>query len=230
MPAQRFIVTWTEDERTQLQALIRKGREHAFRRRRAQIWRQVDVGPWGPGRPDTDTAEILSVGVSTGERARRAFTPQGLTAALQPPALDHPRRERRRDGTGEAALIQLACSPAPAGNSGWTLPRLADRLVELQVVDSMGKETVRVALQKTGGSLGKCAAGACRRSRTELLSAPGKRSWIPTRALWIPHIRWCVWTKSLRFCTRQCALLCPRDPGRPVARMTNTGVWAQPTC
>ncbi len=146
MPAQRYIVTLTEQERTPLQALIRQGREPAFRR--AQILLQVDVGPWGPGRTDTDTAEILAVGVSTVERARRAFTHQGLTAALQPPALDHPRRERRRDGTGEAELIQLACAPAPAGNSGWTLPLLADRRVELQVGDSMGKETVRVALKK----------------------------------------------------------------------------------
>ena len=117
-------------------------------------------GPWGPGRTDTDTAEILSVGVSTVERARRAFTHQGLTAALQPLALDHPRRARRLDGTGEAELIKLACSPPPAGSSGWTLQLLADRLVELQVVESMGRETVRVALKKTSCSLGKSAAGA----------------------------------------------------------------------
>ena len=160
MPAKRYIVTLTEHERTQLQALIHKGREHAFRRRRAQIWLQVDAGPWGPGRTDTDTAEILGVGVSSVERARRAFTHQGLTAALQPPALDHPRRERRLDGAGEAELIKLAYSPAPAGSSGWTLQLLADRLVELQVVDSIGRETVRVALKKTGCSLGKSAAGA----------------------------------------------------------------------
>ena len=177
MPAKRYIVTLTEHERTQLQALIHKGREHAFRRRRAQIWLQVDAGPWGPGRTDTDTAEILGVGVSSVERARRAFTHQGLTAALQPPALDHPRRERRLDGAGEAELIKLAylrrrreargghctagrCHPAPAGSSGWTLQLLADRLVELQVVDSIGRETVRVALKKTGCSLGKSAAGA----------------------------------------------------------------------
>ena len=110
-------------------------------------------GPWGPGRTDTDTAEILGVGVSTVERARRAFMHQGLTAALQPPALDHPRRERRLDGAGEAELIKLACSPAPAGSSGWTLQLLADRLVELQVVDSIGRETVRVALKKPAAAL-----------------------------------------------------------------------------
>ena len=160
MSAKRHIVTLTEDERTQLQALIHTGREPAFRRRRAQIFLQVDAGPWGPGRTDTDTAENLTVGRTTVERARRAFTRQGLAAALQPPALDHPRRERRLDGTGEAALIKLACSPPPEGRSGWTLHLLADRLVELQVVDSIGRETVRVALKKTGCSLGKSAAGA----------------------------------------------------------------------
>ena len=125
MPAKRYIVTLTENEQTQLQALVHQGRAHAFRRR-AQIWLQVDAGPQGPGRTDTDTAEILGVGVSTVERARRAFTHQGLTEALQPPA-----------------PIKLACSPAPAGSSGWTL----------QVVESIGRETVRVALKKTGCSL-----------------------------------------------------------------------------
>ena len=120
MPAQRHIVTLTEYERTQLQALVHKGRAHAFRRRRAQILRPGDAGSWGPGRTGRDTAEILSVGRSPVERARRAFTRQGLTAALQPPALDHPRRARRLDGVGEAELTQLAGSPAPAGSSGLT--------------------------------------------------------------------------------------------------------------
>ena len=109
MPAKRFMVTLTENKRTQLQALVHTGREPAFRRHRAQIFLQVDAGPWGPGRTDTDTAKMLSVGVSTVERARRAFTHQGLTAALQPAPLDHPRRERRLDGIGEAELIKLAC-------------------------------------------------------------------------------------------------------------------------
>ena len=148
MPAKRFIVTLSEDERTQLQTLIHTGREPAFRRRRAQIFLQVDAGPWGSGRTDTDTAEILSVGVSTVERSRRAFQSQGLDAALEPAPLDHPRRERRLDGAGAAELIKLACAPPPGGRSGWTLHLLADRLVELQVVDSIGRETVRMALKK----------------------------------------------------------------------------------
>ena len=48
-----------------------------------------------------------------------------------------------------------------------------------------------------------------------ILSATWRRSWIPTNALWTPNIRWCVWTKSLRLCTRKCGLLCPPRPGQP---------------
>ena len=110
---------------------MHRGREHAFGRRRAKIFLQVDEGPWGPGRTNTETAQILTVGRTTVERARRAFTRQGLAAALQPPALDHHRRARHLDGAGEAELTQLAGSPAPAGTSGWTLQLLADRLVAL---------------------------------------------------------------------------------------------------
>ena len=93
-------------------------------------------------------------------RARRAFARQGLAASWVPPALDHARRERKLDGIGEAELTQLACSPPPPGAAQWTLQLLADRLVELQVVDSIGRETVRVALKKIDCSRGKYAAGA----------------------------------------------------------------------
>ena len=161
MPARRrYVVTLTAEERTQLRGMVQTGREKAFRRRRAHILLQVDAGPWGPGRGDVETAELWQLHTLTVGRARRAFARQGLAASLVPPALDHPRRARRLDGAGEAELTKLACSPAPAGTSGWTLQLLADRLVALLVVDSIGRETVRVALQKTGCSLGKSAAGA----------------------------------------------------------------------
>ena len=109
MPAKRYIVTLTENERTQLQALVHKGRAHAFRRRRAQIW-LVDAGPWGPGR-------------RYGHRRfwahsrSRTRVYRGLAAA----GLDHPRRARRLDGAGEAELSRAG--------TGWTLQLLADRLV-----------------------------------------------------------------------------------------------------
>jgi len=58
------------------------------------------------------------------------------------------------DGEGEARLIALTCSPAPEGRSRWTLRLLADRLVQLEVVDQISHETVRDVLKKTSSSLG----------------------------------------------------------------------------
>ncbi len=161
MPARRrYVVTLTAAERTQLRGIVQTGREKAFRRRRAHILLQVDAGPWGPGRGDVETAELWQLHPLTVGRARRAFAQQGLAASWVPPALDHARRERTLDGIGEAQLTKLACSPPPPGAAQWTLQLLADRLVELQVVDRIGRETVRVTLKKTGCSHGKYAVGA----------------------------------------------------------------------
>ena len=63
-------------------------------------------------------------------------------------------RPRKLDGAGEARLIALACSPAPEGHARWTLRLLADRLVQLNVTDSIGKEAVRQTLKKTTSSRG----------------------------------------------------------------------------
>ena len=67
---------------------------------------------------------------------------------------DRPSRERKLDGRGEARLIALACSSPPSGRGAWTLQLLADKLVELQVVDTIADETVRQVLKKTSSSRG----------------------------------------------------------------------------
>jgi len=78
---------------------------------------------------------------------RKAFVEEGLEAALAP---RKPRRQYRRklDGDGEAHLVALACSQAPEGRSRWTLRLLADRMVQLEVVDHLSHETVRQVLKK----------------------------------------------------------------------------------
>jgi hypothetical protein len=73
----------------------------------------------------------------------------GLHAALERKAQDRPSRQRRLDGRAEAKLIALACSAPPKGRTAWTLRLLADRLVELDVVDAVSYETVRRVLKKT---------------------------------------------------------------------------------
>jgi hypothetical protein len=67
---------------------------------------------------------------------------------------ERPAREVKLDGRAEARLIALACSAPPEGRAVWTMRLLADKLVELEVVDSICDETVRLALKKTRSSPG----------------------------------------------------------------------------
>jgi Homeodomain-like domain len=81
------------------------------------------------------------------------YVAAGLDAAIyrKPPARHY---RRRLDGQQEARLVALTCSAPPEGHKRWTLRLLADRLVALQVVESVSYETVRQALQQTGSSRG----------------------------------------------------------------------------
>ncbi len=98
-------------------------------------------------------AAALDVSVRTIERVREAWVTAGLEAALYPkPARAH--RPRKLDGAQEAQLVALACSAPPTGQKRWTMRLLANRLVELEVVDRIAPETVRQTLKKTSSSRG----------------------------------------------------------------------------
>ena len=100
MTAKRHIVALTREQRRELEGMVHTGARKAFARRRAQIWLQADQGPHGPGLADAAIGERLGVGVSTVERARRAFAQQGAEAGLRTAPMDHPRTPRRLDGQG----------------------------------------------------------------------------------------------------------------------------------
>lgn len=149
----KYKVTLTTDERKSLQELISAGRAAAQKLTHARILLKADAGPDGPAWIDADIAEAVEVDVSTVERIRQRFVEQGLEAALVRKQRDRPARERKLDGQAEARLIALACSAPPKGRAKWTLKLLADRLVELEVVDTVSHETVRQVLKKTNSSL-----------------------------------------------------------------------------
>ena len=149
MTAKRHLVELTREQRTELEKIVRTGERKAFPRRRAQIWLQADQGPHGPGRTDAAIAERLGVGVSTVERARRAFAGQGPEAGLRTAPMDHPRTPRRLDGKGEAHLVTLACGPPPTGFAQWTGQLLAEALVAQGVVEAISATTVNHTLKKT---------------------------------------------------------------------------------
>jgi transposase len=147
----KYLVTLTEDERAALGQRVRSGRGPARELTRARILLKADGGPaW----PDARIAEAVEVSVATVERVRQRFVEQGLEAALGRKKQDRPSRPRKLDGRAEARLIALACSAPPEGRQEWTMQLLADKLVELRVVDAVCDETVRRALKKTRSSRG----------------------------------------------------------------------------
>jgi len=145
----KYAVTLEDDERRQLRELIGVGRAAAYKRRHAEVLLKADAGPHGPAWTDERMAEAFGASVRSIEYLRERFVTEGLEAALGRRQRSRPPVEPRLDGRQEARLVALSCSAVPPGHCRWTLRLLADRLVELQVVDSISYETVRQALKKT---------------------------------------------------------------------------------
>ena len=150
----KYRVTLTADERHHLTTLIAAGKAAAQKLAHARILLKADQADGGPGWTDDRIAEAVEVSTDTVARVRQRFVEDGLDAALARKPQARPSRERTLDGRAEARLVALACSAPPDGRKRWTLTLLADRLVELEVVDSIGRETVRQTLQKTTSSRG----------------------------------------------------------------------------
>jgi transposase len=142
----KYVVRLTEDERQALEGLLSGKRVAADRALRARILLMADVD--GVSWSDTEIADAFDVGVSTVHRLRQRLVEDGLEAALSRRPTSS-KRPRKLDGAQEARLIAVTCGPAPEGRARWTLRLLADKLVELEVVDSIGRETVRQTLKKT---------------------------------------------------------------------------------
>jgi len=143
-----FIVRLTDEERSQLETLVRKGRAAALTIARARILLKADQGDNGEGWTDAQVAEGLNVAPKTVFNVRRRWVEEGLEAAISRKKQDCPSRSRKLDGEAEAKLVATCCGPAPQGRARWTLRLLADKLVELEAVDSISPETVRSTLKK----------------------------------------------------------------------------------
>lgn len=148
----KYLVTLTTDERDQLTAMIAAGKAAAQKLAHARILLKADQADGGPAWTDERIAEAVEVSTATVERVRQRFVAEGVEAALTRKTQDKPSRERVLDGAAEAKLIALACSPPPDERARWTLRMLADKLVELEVVEAVCAETVRRTLKKTSSS------------------------------------------------------------------------------
>ena len=136
----RYIVKLSEEEKKDLHALTHKGTCGVRKLRRAQMLLLADEGP-----TDEEISRALDGSVSTVERVRKRFVQEGLKAALS--ERPRPGARRKLDGRQEAYLLALASS-APEGKKHWSMQLLADRLVELEIVEEISDETVRRTLKK----------------------------------------------------------------------------------
>src|SRR5260370_14164224 len=157
----KYIVKLTQEEREDLQKLIGQGEAPARQLTHARILLKADSSQAGPGWSDPAISEALEVGTATVERVRERFVEEGLEAALR---RRRPRKPRLRklDGEQEARLIALVCSPPEAGQECWTLQLLADKLVELHIVENIARETIRQVLKKKNSNRGSERSGASR--------------------------------------------------------------------
>ena len=142
-----YRVRLTDEERVSLAALA-DGDGAAYKRRHANILLHADEDQEKGGLPDHEIASLLRVGRATVERVRKRCVLEGLEAALERRKQVN-RKPRKLDGAAEAQLVALACSDPPEGRARWTLKLLGERLVELEIVDSISEETVRRTLKKT---------------------------------------------------------------------------------
>ena len=149
----RYVVRLTDSERDYLKALIASGTAPARKLLHARVLLKADEGPTGPGLVDNAIADAVEVSQPTVFRIRRQYVDHGLEAALnrRPPTRAY---TYKLDGTQEAHLVALACGAPPAGQARWSLRLLADKLVELEVVEDISYQTVRRLLKKTNLSLG----------------------------------------------------------------------------
>ena len=146
MPA-KYIVNLSNQEREYLYQIISKGKTTGRIVKRCQILLLADEG-----HSDETIATMLKAGESTVHRTRQRCVEEGLESAI---------KERRRkgrtkllEGKAEAFLVATACSTPPQGRQSWTMELLADRLVELNLVEKISDETVRRTLKKTRSNLG----------------------------------------------------------------------------
>lgn len=145
-----YIVRLTDGERQELLQLTRRGKAAAYKLKHAHILLQVDAN--GPNQSDEYVAKALHCHGNTVRNVRQRFVEQGLAAALVRKKQTQPSRQRLLDGAKEAHLIALRCGPPPQGQAKWTLKLLADKLVELHVVETISYETVRQTIKKTSSS------------------------------------------------------------------------------
>jgi transposase len=144
----KWIVRLEAEERARLAQLVRGGKTAAYKIRHANVLLAVDEADGGRGLEDEEVSRTLGIGVRAIESLRQRFVEEGLEACLARRKQERPSIEPMFDGEKEAKLIAVACGPAPKDRARWTLELLADRVVELRIVEACSPATIQRMLKK----------------------------------------------------------------------------------
>jgi transposase len=153
MPRKQHIVRLSGDDRRTLTRLIRTGRQSAWTLQRARILLHADAATEGPAWSDAAVAAAVGVSTRTVARTRAAWCARGLACLTRTPQA-RPSRPPKLSTAQTLEIAALACTDPPPGAARWSLRLLANRIVELEMVESISPETVRQALKKRGSSPG----------------------------------------------------------------------------
>ena len=145
----RYLVKLAKDERKELSLWVKKERIAAKKRTHAQVLLLADSGKQGPAWKDEAIAQACQVTAQTVENIRKRLVLDGLESALNRKKQVRLSRAQILDGEKEAKLVALCCGAVPSGHARWTLRLLAQRVVELDIVEAVSHETVRRCLKKT---------------------------------------------------------------------------------
>ncbi|HEY8006133.1 MAG TPA: helix-turn-helix domain-containing protein [Methylocella sp.] len=166
MRKQQYVVKLSGQARSRLEDIIRKGKSSARLQLRARILLHADTGKQGSSWNDVQISEALGTYPTMCARVRRQWMDEGLEAVLSRKKRATPPTPPIFDGEKEAKLIALACSPPPAGRSGWTLRLLENKVVELKIVDHASDNTIGRVLKKTSLSPISKSNGSSPQSKT----------------------------------------------------------------
>ena len=152
MPAKKYRVFLNGKKRSNLKKLANTGTKKARKITRARILLLADESPSGPSKKDKEIVEAIGVCARTVAQTRQRFTEGDIQGALN----EKPRSGKPAKFTGreKAKLTLIACSDPPEGHTRWSVRLLADKMVELDVVDSISRETVRKYLKKGSSNRG----------------------------------------------------------------------------
>ena len=152
--ANYYKVILTKQERTQLKAIVSKGKHSSMQYRNACILLGCDEGEYGQKVSNEQIAQVLQINTKTVERLKQRFVEDSFEACID--RKPYPTKQRIKiDGDFEAHLIAISCSEAPSGHARWSLRMLADKMVELKYAESISHESIRQVLKKTNLNRGK---------------------------------------------------------------------------